>query len=59
MDMDERKELLSQIQVENNCLTKARKLLLDDAIDSGDYKIIKLECETHLNILEGKLIGYT
>lgn len=59
VELDGRKELLSQIQVENNRLTKALKLLLDDAIDSGDYKAIKLECEMHLHILEGKLTGYT
>jgi hypothetical protein len=41
---DRRKELLKQIQVENDRLSKARKLLLDDAIDSADYKVIKGEC---------------
>ncbi|MES2267913.1 MAG: recombinase family protein [Bacteroidota bacterium] len=53
-----RKELLSQIESENNRLAKARKLLLDDAIDSGDYKTIKMECEKKLLILEGKLTGF-
>ena len=33
-----RKELLNQIQAQNDTLAKARKLLLDDAIDSPDYK---------------------
>ena len=41
----ERKSLLAQIQTENDRLAKARKLLLDDAIDSIDYKTIKSECE--------------
>jgi hypothetical protein len=37
--------LLAQIEAENNRLSKARKLLLDDTIDSGDYKTTKMECE--------------
>ncbi len=53
-----RKELLNQIQVQNDTITKARKLLLDDAIDSADYKSIKLECETKLLSLEAKLTGF-
>jgi site-specific DNA recombinase len=48
-----RKELLDQIKTENNRLAKSCKLLLDDAIDSGDYKTIKMECEKKLLILEG------
>lgn len=55
---DGRKELLAQIDTENNRLAKARKLLLDDAIDSADYKMIKMECEKKLLILEGKLTGF-
>ncbi|WP_090473736.1 recombinase family protein [Mucilaginibacter sp. OK268] len=55
---DERKELLSLIQAQNDTITKARKLLLDDAIDSADYKTIKLECETKLLSLEAKLTGF-
>ncbi|MDB5008854.1 MAG: site-specific recombinase, invertase Pin [Mucilaginibacter sp.] len=54
-----RKELLKQIQVENDRLSKARKLLLDDAIDSADYKVIKGECESKPLSLEAKLTGYS
>ncbi len=54
-----RKDLLDQIQAENDRLAKARKLLLDDAIDSRDYKAIKGECETKLLSLEAKLTGFT
>jgi site-specific DNA recombinase len=54
-----RKELLMQIETETNRLAKARKLLLDDAIDSADYKTIKLECEKKLLILEGKMTGFS
>jgi site-specific DNA recombinase len=56
---DERKGLLDQIQAENERLTKARKLLLDDAIDSSDYKLLKSECESRLVVLEAKLTGYS
>ena len=56
---DGRKELLNEIQVENDKLAKARKLLLEDAIDSGDYKLIKTECENKLLSLEAKLTGFS
>ena len=56
---DGKKELLNQIQVENDRLAKARKLLLDDAIDTNDYKSIKSECENKLMSLEAKLTGFS
>ena len=56
---DGRKELLNQIQAENDKLAKARKLLLEDAIDTADYKTIKAECETKLLSLEAKLTGFS
>lgn len=33
--------------------------MLEDAIDSGDYKLIKTECETKLLSLEAKLTGFS
>ncbi len=56
---DGRKELLNDIQAQNDKLAKARKLLLEDAIDSGDYKHIKTECEAKLMSLEAKLTGFS
>ncbi|WP_096357583.1 recombinase family protein [Mucilaginibacter gotjawali] len=56
--MDCRKDLLNRIQAENDRLAKARKLLLDETIDSADYKSIKGECETKLLSLEAKLTGF-
>ena len=56
---DGRKELLMQIQAENDRLSKARDLLLDDSIDSSDYKTIKAECEKRLMILEVKLTSFS
>lgn len=53
-----KKELLNQIQTENDRLAKARRLLLDDAIDSNDYKTIKAECESKLLSLEAKLTSF-
>lgn len=54
-EIEGRKDLLAQIQAENNKLIKARRLLLEDAIDTGDFKAIKKECEDKINILESKL----
>jgi site-specific DNA recombinase len=56
---DGRKELINQIQAENDKLAKARRLLLEDAIDTGDYKTIKAECETKPLSLEAKLTGFS
>lgn len=56
---DGRKDLLNQIQIENDRLTKARKLLLDESIDAADYKSIKSECEAKILSMEAKLIGYS
>jgi len=53
-----RKELLNQMQVENDKVAKARKLLLEDAIDSNDYKLIKMESEAKLLRLEAKLTDF-
>jgi len=55
---DGKRELLNQIQIENDRLAKARKLLLDDTIDANDYKTIKAECENKLLSLEAKLTGF-
>lgn len=54
----ERKELLAKIQLEKDRLTKARKLLLDDAIDTEDYKTIKNECEKKLMTFESKRTSF-
>lgn len=51
----EKKELLQQINEQNNRLAKARELLLADAIDSMDYKSIKAEYERKTTLLEAKL----
>jgi len=55
---DGKRDLLNQIQIENDSLSKARRLLLDDSIDSNDYKNIKAECENKLLSLEAKLTGF-
>lgn len=52
---DQRKELSNLIQAENDCIAKALKLLLDDGIDTGDYKKIKQECESKIHSMESKL----
>ncbi len=50
-----KRDLLQQINEQNSRLAKARELLLADAIDSADYKAIKVECERKLNLLEAKI----
>jgi site-specific DNA recombinase len=45
--------------VENDRIAKARRLLLDDAIDNSDCKIIKTECENKLLSLEAKLTRFS
>lgn len=55
----EKKQLLQEIETQNKRLTKARSLLLDDAIDATDYKTIKQECETKIQTLEGRLGSFS
>nr|MDQ3395614.1 recombinase family protein [Bacteroidota bacterium] len=52
---NERKKYISQITEQNNRLTKSRELLLTDAIDASDYKLIKSECEEKIAKLEAEL----
>lgn len=49
------KQVVEEIDKLNAKLSKARELLLSDAIDAGDYKEIKTECESKLARLEGQL----
>lgn len=51
----EKRDLLRQIEEQNSRLSKARELLLSEAIDAVDYKEIKSECERKTNLLEAKL----
>jgi site-specific DNA recombinase len=51
----DRKDISNQIQLENDRLTKARKLLLEDALDGADYRIIKTEAENRILSLEAQL----
>ncbi|MBS1586677.1 MAG: hypothetical protein JSS82_14170 [Bacteroidetes bacterium] len=51
----QKKELLQQINEQNSRLAKARELLLVDALDTAEYKAIKIECERKINLLEAKL----
>ncbi len=56
---NEKKQVLKEINEQNGRLTKARELLLTEAIDISDYKAIKTECERKLNLLEIKLASTT
>lgn len=52
---NEKSLTLSKISEHNGRITKARELLLSDAIDPNDYKKIKLEAEEQITRLEAKL----
>lgn len=49
------KQIIEEINKLNNSLAKARNLLMTDAIDTSDYRIIKNETETNIRRLEAKL----
>lgn len=51
---NEKSLTLSKISEHNGRITKARELLLSDAIDPNDYKKIKLEAEEQITRLEAK-----
>lgn len=51
----ERKQYIERITVLNNKVTKARELLLNDDIDAGDFKAIKVEAEREMTVLESKI----
>ena len=51
----DREQITNEIDKLNAKLSKARELLLTDAIDAGDYKEIKIECESKLARLEAQL----
>jgi len=48
-------QIMAEIAALNEKITKARNLLLNDQINSTDYKIIKLECGQKITSLESKL----
>ncbi len=53
------KTLKFQLEETNNKLTKARDLLLSDAIGADDFRAIKAGCESKIEELENKLFSTT
>lgn len=53
------KQIIEEIDKLNIKLSKARELLLNDAIDAGDYKDIKAQCESRIAQLEAQLAEQT
>lgn len=51
----ERKKVIAEITDNDNRITKARELLLNDSISPEDYKFIKTEAEEKIIRLEAKL----
>lgn len=54
----ERKKVILLITEQHNRITRARELLLSEAIDSGDYKIMKSECEEKIKRYEATIKEY-
>ncbi len=52
---DERKLYIQQINELNRKVDKARELLLDNDIDSADFRSIKADCQEKITRLEAKL----
>jgi site-specific DNA recombinase len=55
----ERKSLINLVTEQNNRITKLRELLLSEAIDVNDYKLMKSECEEKISRVEAKLMDLT
>lgn len=53
-----RNETLLKIEELNKKISKGRELLLKGDLDGNDYRLIKIECEAKINILETKLTEY-
>jgi site-specific DNA recombinase len=56
-DKTDKRQFLKEIEEQNKRLSKARELLLSDAIEPSDYKIIKNQCSEAIQQLEVKLIA--
>jgi len=52
---DERKKYIGQVSEQNNRMTKARELLLADAITTNEYKELKSDAEEAIKKLEAKV----
>ena len=52
----ERNKVLKQMEVIGAQLNKARKEVLHEKIDAADFKIMKVESEKEINVLENKMI---
>ncbi|MEO6524953.1 MAG: recombinase family protein [Mucilaginibacter sp.] len=48
-------EVLNDLTKQNEKMAKARRLLVEEEIDSADYKLIKVDCEAIIVRLEAKL----
>jgi site-specific DNA recombinase len=55
---DSRKEIMNQIDVQNDRLKKARELMLSSKIEPDDYVLIKRETEINISRLEAKLTEF-
>ena len=51
----EKKQYVERITALNNKITKARELLLNDALEASDFKAVKVEAEREIIVLESKI----
>ncbi|HVW94380.1 MAG TPA: recombinase family protein [Mucilaginibacter sp.] len=55
--IEAKKSILQEIDQYTEKISKARRLLLDEAIEADDFKAIKSECEAQIMRLEAKMSG--
>jgi site-specific DNA recombinase len=56
---DGRKEILAKIEELNKRRNNSRELLLKGDLDGTEYRVIKLECESKINVLEASLADFS
>ncbi|MEJ7779580.1 MAG: recombinase family protein [Daejeonella sp.] len=56
---DGRRQISEQIMAQNTKLTQARDKYLADKFEQAEYKVVKIECDKQMNILEAKLAEIT
>jgi site-specific DNA recombinase len=52
---DGRKEIVTQINKLAERMSAAREHLMNEVIDAADYRVIKLDCESQIRVLESQL----
>jgi site-specific DNA recombinase len=56
---EQKRNLVAEITAQNNLITRARELLLDEGIEVDDFKQMKADCEERITRLEAQLKDIT